>query len=162
MPLITWTEELSIGVEAVDSDHQLLVHLINQLDEAVEDGQGQDTVGSVLNVLFDYTEYHFDREELLMEACGYVGFEKHRDMHSDLKAKVVEIRDAFLADEKAVLGVEVLQFLKDWLTDHIIGQDKLFKDCLASRPDEVERAVHDFAEKMARIVAEEGSDESLL
>ena len=162
MPFITWTEELSIGVEAVDSDHRLLVDLINQLDEAVEDGQGQDTVGSVLNVLYDYTEYHFDREERLMEACGFADFEKHCDLHRKLKTEVVKIRDAFLADEKAVLGEDVLHFLKDWLTGHIIGQDKLLKDCLASHPDEVERAVRDFAEEMARIVAEEGPDESLL
>ena len=161
MPLITWTDDLSVGVEAIDNDHQLLINLINLLHDAVADGPRKETGGSVLNVLHDYTEYHFEREEVLMAACGYPGLEAHRMAHDGMKAKVVEIRDQYLDDPASILGADVLDFLKDWLVTHIKGTDQDFKSHMAAEADAVARASFQFAEKLARMAGERDLDDSL-
>lgn len=126
MALITWQDSYSVGVELIDSDHQLLVSLINQLDDAMKEGGGRDTVGSVLNVLLEYTETHFGREELLMEKAGYPELTPHRREHVKLTTQVRQIVDRFNGGDSSSLDAEVLDFLKTWLTGHILGVDRKY------------------------------------
>ena len=66
MPLITWTDELSVSVKDLDSQHQKLFDLVNELHEAMRSGKGKEAVGSILNRLADYTKTHLFYEERLM------------------------------------------------------------------------------------------------
>ena len=56
--------------------------------------------------------------------------EKHIRVHEQFKAKVVEFRDA-VSDGKANVDKEVLDFLKNWLIEHIQGMDVAFAPYLA-------------------------------
>ena len=149
MPAINWTNQLSVGVHAIDTDHKLLVSLINQLNDAIEDGLGEETVGSVLNALCDYTLYHFGREEALMAACGYPDAEDHRKIHEQITTKVMDIRDGFLAGKDIVHGEDMLELMTNWLTDHIVGRDKLYQPFMDGKQDEIERANRAFVEKLS-------------
>ena len=140
MAMIQWTQELSVGVESIDTDHKLLISMLNQLDDAITAGEAEDVVSSVLNALLDYTDYHFRREETLMLACGYPDAEAHMHTHERLRAQVVGIRDRFLRNPESIREREVLAFLKNWLTAHIMGRDKLYEPFMASRADDVEAA----------------------
>lgn len=145
MALITWQESYSVGVEMIDTDHQLLVSLINQLDDAIREGGGRDTVGSVLNVLLEYTETHFGREELLMEKGGYPELAPHKREHVKLTDQVRVIADRFNGGDDSSLDAEVLEFLKNWLTGHILGVDRKYapfvKD-LTLTPEELLASMH--------------------
>ena len=66
---IVWKHEMSVGVRALDMDHKLILSLINQFDEAIGNGEGEDTVSGVISALHDYTVQHFGREEEMMAAC---------------------------------------------------------------------------------------------
>lgn len=124
---LRWDDTMSVGVPAVDADHRVLIDLINRLDSSVEGGDGRAVIGTVLNSLVDYIAHHFAREEKVMEACGYPHLEDHRKIHSDLAERVVDVQCRFLDNEQEVIGAEVLGFLKDWLRDHILGQDMDFR-----------------------------------
>lgn len=140
MALITWQDSYSVGVEMIDADHQLLVSLINQLDDAMNEGGGRDTVGSVLNVLLEYTETHFGREELLMEKGSYPELAPHKREHSKLTGQVRQIVERWHGGDDASLDAEVLDFLKTWLTGHILGVDRKytpFVEGLTLTPDEL-------------------------
>lgn len=126
MALITWQDSYSVGVELIDADHQLLVSLINQLDDAMSAGAGADTVGSVLNVLIEYTETHFGREELLMEKGGYPELAPHKREHTKLTGQVRQIVDRYNAGDTGSVDNEVMDFLKTWLTGHILGVDRKY------------------------------------
>jgi hemerythrin len=140
MALITWQDSYNVGVDMIDADHQLLVSLINQLDDAMTSGAGTDTVGSVLNVLVEYTETHFGREELLMEKGSYPDLGPHKKEHAKLTAKVRAIVDRFNGGDTESLDTEVMEFLRTWLTGHILGVDRKYtpfvKD-LTLTPDEL-------------------------
>jgi len=148
MPTVSWTSDLSVGVHTIDTDHKLLLSLINQLHDAIEEGQGQDTVGSVLNALLDYTAYHFGREEALMEASGYPDLDQHKKTHADLKAKLTTIRDAHKTDPQSIRDKDVLDFLKTWLAEHIRGKDKQYQPHMEDKADRVEAANATFTEKL--------------
>lgn len=161
MPLVTWTDDLSVGIDSIDSDHKLLVDLLNQLHAAVEDGERKETVGSVLNVLIDYTEYHFEREEVMMEACGYPDLGAHGKDHGEFKAKVIEIRDSYLGDPQSVLGADVRDFLKTWLATHIKGTDRLYIPHMAKATEAVAKAGDEFARRLRRMASQRDLDDSL-
>lgn len=126
MALITWQDSYSVGVELIDADHQLLVSLINQLDDAMKAGAGTDTVGSVLNVLIEYTEGHFGREELLMEKGAYPDLAPHRKEHVKLTDQVRGIVTRYNSGDIESLDAEVMEFLRTWLTGHILGVDRKY------------------------------------
>ena len=126
MSLIEWQDSFSVGVAAVDSDHKVLISLLNQLYEAREGGQSQDVVGSVMNVLIEYTMSHFQREERLMELGGYPEIEEHREMHRRLTAQVQTFRAQYEQGRQAAVG-ELFEFLKNWLIGHILMVDTRYR-----------------------------------
>jgi len=149
MTAVTWTKELSVGVDAIDTDHKLILSLINQLHDAMEAGEGRTTVNSVLNALLDYTEYHFGREEALMAACEYPDLDQHRKVHKDLKSKIVHIRDTYVEDPSSIQDQEVLDFLKNWLTEHIKDRDKSYQPHMDQHQAEVEKANDAFSDSLS-------------
>jgi hemerythrin-like metal-binding protein len=154
MPFVTWTPQLSVGVQALDNDHKLMVSLINQLNDAVEDGQGKETVASVFNALYDYTEYHFEREEMLMRVCGYPDLESHRKIHDALRIKVKKIHDDYAKSENKDLSKDVLNFMKNWLTEHIQGRDKLYQHSMEGKNQEIEAANRAYLDELEKELSE--------
>lgn len=141
---------MSVGIRAIDADHKLLISLINQFYKALEEGQGQETVGSVLNALCDYTDYHFKREEELMEACSYPDVTAHKQGHAVLKKKVCAIRDDYLAHPENRIDDRVLDFMKTWLSEHILGSDMKYRPSMEAMRDEIEAANRGFSKRMSQ------------
>lgn len=126
MALLAWSEAYAVGNAMLDSDHRILINLLNQLQDATETGQSRTVVGTVVNVLVEYTEHHFRREEAVMEAAGYPQLEAHRAAHHALEEQARDIRDRWNAGDRSALDDEVLSFLKKWLTEHILRADKSY------------------------------------
>lgn len=127
MAALAWSEAYGVGNAMLDSDHRILINLLNQLHDAAETGQSREVVGTVVNVLAEYTEHHFRREEGLLAAAGYPRLEEHRAAHRELEDKVRALRDRWLGGDRSALDEEVLLMLKKWLTDHILGADKSYQ-----------------------------------
>jgi hemerythrin-like metal-binding protein len=154
MPIMTWTADLSVGVSSLDTDHKVLMSLINQLGDALGGDEPHDTVRRVLDALLDYTVYHFEREEALMLACRYPDLEAHAQTHATLRSQVSEIRDRYQHSPQSIRAREVLGFLEKWLTTHIIGRDLLYAPFMQSRREAVVAA--------DRALLREGEDEGAL
>lgn len=127
MALVGWSDGYSVGNAMLDSDHRILLNLLNQLHDATETGQSREVVASVLNVLAEYTEHHFRREELVMAQIGYPHRAEHERTHRALEERVAAIRDRWQSGERQALGEDTLDFLKKWLTEHILGADKSYQ-----------------------------------
>lgn len=126
MTLITWDDsKFSVNINVIDVQHKKLVELINLLHGNMKVGRGKDVIGKVLNELISYTDYHFDTEERLFQQHGYPDIANHKKVHGDLKKKAIELKTEF---EKGVTIItpNVLNFLSDWLTNHIIKMDKAY------------------------------------
>lgn len=156
----TWSDDLSVGVEAIDDDHRLLLSLMDQLQQAVDGGENRETVGSVLNALIDYTEFHFEREERMMEACDYPDLDDHQEFHAKLRTKAQNIRNAYLLDPDAELGEKVMEFLTGWLRHHIMGTDKAYAPVMAEKAEAVDEADRAFAADLRRQISDGMSPET--
>ncbi len=134
---IEWSEDLSVGVYILDADHKLLIRLINQFNEAVASGQDHAKVAKILAGLYEYTDFHFIREETLMSACGFPAVEAHRQVHVKLCKRMKEIRDTYAKSPTAELAGETRTFLNEWLTKHIMGHDQKYAASMEGKELEI-------------------------
>ncbi|MDO9308959.1 MAG: bacteriohemerythrin [Deltaproteobacteria bacterium] len=122
--LINWSRSYSVGVNQMDSEHQRLIDIINNLYTAMRSGRSKDAIGSILDELVEYTKTHFAHEERLMKESGYTGFDEQKRAHEALISQVIEIQGKYRSG--TALGQEVMSFLKNWLVNHIQGLDKRY------------------------------------
>ena len=135
MVVIQWTEAMSVGVPAVDHDHKVLIGLINSLGEATRgDHDVIQVIAGALATLIAYTQYHFEREEKMMEACDYPDLEAHREEHHALTAEVMALKDRFLSGEPDISVEGMLLFLTGWLNHHILLQDMEYRGYAEGNP----------------------------
>ena len=125
MPIMTWNDSLSVGVDAMDMQHKKLVNLVNQLFDSMKEGKGKQVLGGILSELVSYTNTHFTAEEKLMQEHGYPEVDSHKALHRDLLAKVGGFCDKFKAGDLGI-SISLCDFLQEWLKVHISGQDRQY------------------------------------
>lgn len=132
MALMQWTEELSVHIAEIDKQHQRLMALINQLDDSIKVGNDKEVLGVVLAELLDYTHTHFSFEENLLQTNGYPALEGHKAEHEAWTEKVAFLGDYFKRGEKMDTE-QIMQFLKIWLEEHIMGVDRAYTEHLHAK-----------------------------
>jgi hemerythrin len=123
MSLFQWKNEYLVGQLEIDTQHQRLFELADQLHNAMTMGKGKDALAKTLSDLIGYTKRHFSAEERLMQQSNYPDYIQHKAVHDKLTAQVVEFQREFAAG-KSVVTIQLLQFLKDWLQHHIGETDR--------------------------------------
>jgi hemerythrin len=88
MALFTWNSSYSVGVATIDQQHQQLMTLINELNEAMLQGKGRQMVGDILGKLIRYTGTHFADEEKLLMDHDYPEYAEHKAKHTKMVGKV--------------------------------------------------------------------------
>ncbi|MCM2263957.1 MAG: bacteriohemerythrin [Desulfuromonadales bacterium] len=123
MPLFIWKPSYETHIPEIDYDHRQLVGLINELYEAMKQGQGYDLMNETLNRLIDYVSQHFETEEGFMRAGNYPGILDHQKEHQQFRASILEM-DVRRRAGHAPPSIELLTYLRDWLRDHVTTTDK--------------------------------------
>lgn len=120
--VLYWTDSLSVKNKHIDEQHKKLVNMVNKLNSAVNKGESRNMLGTILDELIEYTVKHFKDEEALFVNSSYPGKEKHLEEHNNLKKTVSELRAAFM-EGNVLIGTDTIDFLKNWLVNHIMGTD---------------------------------------
>lgn len=120
---IQWDAHLTVGVSIIDEQHQKLVGIVNELYDNMKLGKTKDIMGKILGELINYTVYHFQTEENLFKNNNYPDMAAHMKEHSELTKKALDIKAKF-ENGTLLISVELLDFLKKWLNDHILSTDK--------------------------------------
>lgn len=120
---VKWKDSYYVGVEEIDYDHKQLVGMINQVVTASQDNLGENIVPEILDRLIDYTKYHLNREEKLMEQYDYPGKEQHAIQHAKFIGKINRFYSKY-SEERNMKNQEVFDFLRCWLLKHISNTDK--------------------------------------
>ncbi|WP_241238891.1 bacteriohemerythrin [Colwellia sp. Arc7-635] len=126
---IVWKDDYSVGIDSLDNDHKKLINLLNQFSTAYDYAMSEEYERQALKDLIDYTKYHFDREEQLLEQHHYPDVVAHKAQHK----KMIEQVDGFmdLYNEKGHDALnEISLFLSNWLINHINGTDKDYSELL--------------------------------
>ncbi|MCB1890332.1 MAG: hemerythrin family protein [Rhodocyclaceae bacterium] len=122
MSLIEWTPSLATGQMEIDAQHTVLVAILNRLHDAIQGGEAEASTKLILHELVEYTHYHFESEEALMERVPPEVAKAHKANHQRLLDQVLEFQGQ--CERGEIHPQELLQFLKDWLMLHITGTDK--------------------------------------
>jgi hemerythrin len=122
MAVIQWSKVYETGNLEVDRQHQMLFKMVNDLHDGIVKKETKEVLTKTLTGLAKYTVDHFAVEENLMINNSYPDFKPHREKHQDLVKKVGEVIADYQSG-KTVLAVSLLQFLSDWLRDHIEKED---------------------------------------
>lgn len=130
--LFPWSEKLSLGIDKIDDQHKELVSLVNQLHRAMKMQAGAREAEAVLARLAEYTVFHFSFEENILDKFGYPQAESHKKAHRDLVASVTAFQKD-LRSGKAGLSMELMNFLTNWLRDHILKVDRAYVTHLHGR-----------------------------
>ena len=130
MALINWSNMLSTGVAEQDNQHKKLIDLINSLNDAMQAGHAADVQGKVLAELVKYTVSHFDYEEKLMAQHKYEDTPAHKAEHAKFVQTAGDLKKKFDSGS-AVITNDIMNFLREWLTNHIMKTDKKLGQALA-------------------------------
>lgn len=132
MALIIWDRSLSVGVAEFDSQHQTLIKLINELNDAMLKGQGRLVLGGIVAELKKYTQSHFTYEEKVLMRIAYPQIAVQVAEHKSFVEKLAGFEKE-LSEGNTSLSVTIINFLSAWLRSHILGEDaKYMAHCQAN------------------------------
>ncbi len=132
MPFLEWNDSFSVKIPSIDKQHQKLVSMINELMDAMKSGKGKLVLGDIIQELANYTVEHFNTEEKYFKEFNYPETEQHIKEHREFVNKVSDFKKKF--DSGGItLSVEIMNFLRDWLKNHILGSDQKYSDFLVSK-----------------------------
>ncbi|MBF0377232.1 MAG: bacteriohemerythrin [Desulfamplus sp.] len=130
--LITWGPKFATGIEQIDVQHKELIRMVNALHKAMKQKVGIQQSGAILDSLAEYTVYHFGHEEKLFKEYNYPEYNDHKKLHEELVKTVVAFQNDFKVG-KASLSVDLMNFLTQWLKDHIMKCDMKYAPFFKSK-----------------------------
>ena len=120
-----WTQNLSVGVELIDSQHKTWFEKAEKLFEAGKNHQAKEYIGELLNFLEDYTKKHFADEEKYMLGINYPGYHVQKQAHTECIRQLSKLRSDYDASGGNILVIlNANQLVLNWLTQHISNMDK--------------------------------------
>jgi hemerythrin-like metal-binding protein len=127
---LKWTERMSVNSVEIDNQHRMLIGYLNEMYKSFIDHEHKEKVGPIIEKLKEYAQYHFDTEEKYFAKFGYDGAENHIGEHDQFRLKVQEFVEKEMKYRNA-LTYEVMNFLRNWLYNHIMVTDKKYMDCFS-------------------------------
>ncbi len=125
MSLMAWNESFATHVGEVDAHHKRLIDLINEIYRGIMLEKEKEVVDNTLNDLVEFTVMHFKYEESLFDKYGYEDSASHKQKHKELLAQVGDYVGRY-KEGNTEISHELLSFLKNWLTKHILGVDQKY------------------------------------
>jgi hemerythrin len=130
--MFEWKPEYSVNIGSIDGQHQKLFRIAEELYAAMSSGRGKASLSSILDRLVQYTATHFAHEERLMRAHGYPDLAAHQAEHQALTKQVLSFQADFDAG-RTTMTVQVLNFIRNWLQQHIAGSDQKYAPYLIEK-----------------------------
>jgi hemerythrin len=129
--MFEFTQDCILGVEVLDNDHRHLFDLIHRVMHLLHNEYLPDDkysqIKEALEELDEYADLHFEREEAYMEKIRDPELILQRSQHMVFRNKVRswEFKDIDEIDDQVVMLEEMMQFLAEWLYQHIIASDSM-------------------------------------
>ncbi|NPA35236.1 MAG: bacteriohemerythrin [Chlorobi bacterium] len=132
MKLMKWDKSLSTGIDSIDKQHMKLIDMLNEFYESIRSKSTKEITANLIKNMREYALFHFSYEENLLRKHGYLALEHHKSEHKKFISKVEDFENRFNSG-KIVLSIEITNFLKSWLKDHIQGTDMKYSGFLISK-----------------------------
>lgn len=123
-----FTDKFKTGIPMIDEEHKVLFDIIGKIYTAIEAELVHDKFDLILDILDElkeYTSVHFADEENYMKEIGYEGLAQQQILHEKFVETLNEVNLDEVDDNQVEYLYEVLNFLQNWLVNHILKVDKL-------------------------------------
>lgn len=80
-----------------------------------------------MSEISDYSRYHLEYEESLLQEINYSEFTEHKALHFEYLEKTKEYSLKSYSSNSEVTS-EILVFLKKWWLNHILVEDMKYKE----------------------------------
>lgn len=130
-----WTDEMSVGNGAIDSDHKKLIVMVSGV-EAMIRARDNFALPEALEQLEYHLLIHFIREEKIAEAVKFP-FGKNKAEHQYILREFQNMKNELIAREgiwSNGAAEHYSHFLSDWIKDHVLNEDMLLKPVLQTYP----------------------------
>ncbi len=114
-----WDSKLEVDVEVIDTQHKVILGLINDLSSVVKCNSGKQVVDTLFAVIMNYAFKHFATEEKYLSNSSEFSF--HCYQHYQLLKKLNDYILKFRNERGSDMDPGV--FLNDWFIQHIIECD---------------------------------------
>jgi hemerythrin len=125
MALMAWKDDFTLGIPAMDQQHQQLIEQINRLDDAVRISIRNPAIPGILTALVHCTTSHFENEEKLLRETGFTELDGHLEIHQKLLRAVTDVMEK-VKSGKLSASANLAAFLHFWLEKHIMDYDQQY------------------------------------
>ncbi len=128
------TDMLTLGVNAIDREHQALLVLLSKFVAYLKAEADAEVALAVLREAMAAGNAHMEHEEELMAEAGYPGVEDHKRFHRTARLTYTTLMSdllAFQTHDPALL--EQSDRIEQLLLQHIAGPDREFAEYLKAR-----------------------------
>lgn len=129
-----WKEDYCLNIEEIDIQHKKLLEIGEKVYDIamLDDGYDHyDEIMTVLDELLEYTEYHFGYEEKMLKEKNYKELHDQEEEHYYYIYKIKSIASREdIDDNQRKTILEILDFLSQWITNHIMVSDRKYADYL--------------------------------
>lgn len=112
-------------VPEMNRQHEKLIGIMNKLYDRHAAKAPKAEVDALLIELRDWTVKHFHDEEVELQKMQFPQLERHKSIHRKLLEDLTAHYDAFSAGSGS-LSLEFFEFLRLWLTSHILHIDRKY------------------------------------
>jgi hemerythrin len=124
---VLWNESYSVQIDELDKQHQKLFDLINNFKQMLLSNTASSPIMNIISEVKRYALMHFACEEKVMLEKGYSNIENHKLKHAEFNEKFSFYEDRLLKG-RAILPNDIADFLQNWLTSHILEEDKQYAE----------------------------------
>jgi hemerythrin len=123
MASLMWNHSCTVGVQAMDDQHGILLDALNELRVALLRGTESHTVRGMLARVTELMRLHVESEERLLARHGFPGLAAHRAEHQRLLGRLAQFDVRFEQRQTAAV-YELVEYLRKWFTTHtgVAGQ----------------------------------------
>jgi len=117
---VKWKDDLSVGIDWIDRQHQELFKRINSFLEGMQKGKGKEELEELMDFLANYVQEHFQTEERYMQKYNYPGLSEHKKQHQSFIQEVENLKGKFAEEGPSLtLTLQAQNKISNWILNHI-------------------------------------------
>lgn len=119
-----WTNDLTVYNSEIDQQHKILLNLGEKVEHFSQSrSKTRSEFVQIIKALKEYTVYHFDMEEKLLEKAHYPELDRHKSIHRGFVSEIGNMNlDKFDFESAEELN-KLIVFLSRWVIKHIKNED---------------------------------------
>lgn len=132
MAALVWNQDCTVGVQAMDDQHGILLDALNELRMALLQGAEGREIREMLARTAGLMRMHLESEDRLLALHAFPGLAAHREEKQRLMGRLEQFNIRFEQRQRPAV-YELVEFLRKWFTTHTSNDKRSYGIYLHSR-----------------------------